>query len=592
MDADQRPDESQLEVIQAEPEERIIVTAAAGQGKTHVVVDRLRFLDAGGFDLNDEVLVLSFSRAAVEVMSSRTEASALPSTVVRTFDSYAAELNQQYGNPEFLGFDRAIREATRLVESGAADMEHLSHVIVDEVQDLVGDRAAFVLAILRNVPHAGFTLLGDPLQGIYDFQMETSGESALTSEKLLSMARTELGARDLKLRHHYRARSDRMRSLPAVGDQIRDLMHHDPAEAHKLLDDFREAHGSVVSDILTLEGYLYGDGDERTAVLASTNVEILDLSERLHNEGIPHSIRRPSQERGYAHWIAPVLAMSTTPRLSVAEFNERMRSLKQPEPTESIWNSLKALEGDRRDHRVLDLRRLNQSMRTRHAPASLSETDTHALTLSTVHRSKGLEFDVVIHIDDERRSRSPEGADSLRTKYVASSRARDELFIVRPSKKTSRNTRKTGGRWVHYAFGRNGIRYPERFETVADDFQPIALETCGPDSLRLIGEPLLARMRNSQHDEIEYTVHTEAGLNLARSAPHLTDFLERHIIWSGKSRESAYPPSLDGVRTVAIESVALAPNLDPAAPLFGHIARLGGFARPLWASSEKEGHIS
>ena len=50
-------------------------------------------------------------------------------------------------------------------------MARYKHVVVDELQDLVGDRADLVRAVLE-LTGCGFTMLGDPAQGIYNFQLE------------------------------------------------------------------------------------------------------------------------------------------------------------------------------------------------------------------------------------------------------------------------------------------------------------------------------------------------------------------------------------------------------------------------------------
>ena len=46
----------------------------------------------------------------------------------------------------------------------------MRHILIDEVQDLVGYRAEFVLALLE-ATDCGFTLFGDPAQSIYGFQL-------------------------------------------------------------------------------------------------------------------------------------------------------------------------------------------------------------------------------------------------------------------------------------------------------------------------------------------------------------------------------------------------------------------------------------
>src|SRR4051812_46306974 len=84
-------DESQLRVAEAPADARMIVTAGAGQGKTEVVAARLRhLLESEGLTGTDDLLVLSFSRAAVAAVQGRVRGDSLLAAVtVRTFDSFA-----------------------------------------------------------------------------------------------------------------------------------------------------------------------------------------------------------------------------------------------------------------------------------------------------------------------------------------------------------------------------------------------------------------------------------------------------------------------------------------------------------------------
>ncbi|WP_418608290.1 UvrD-helicase domain-containing protein [Georgenia sp. SUBG003] len=66
------PDSEQAAVIEAAPEERLVIVAGPGAGKTAVIVERVRALiEDGGLDRPGDILVVSFSRAAVGVVADR-----------------------------------------------------------------------------------------------------------------------------------------------------------------------------------------------------------------------------------------------------------------------------------------------------------------------------------------------------------------------------------------------------------------------------------------------------------------------------------------------------------------------------------------
>lgn len=119
MLADIRLDSSQEAVASAPAEERQFVQAAAGQGKTEVLVSRILYLMEEGLYPADEILVLSFSRAAVEAVRKRARNADLESVQIRTFDSFAAQilLDESDADEALSGsFDSRIRQATELLK--------------------------------------------------------------------------------------------------------------------------------------------------------------------------------------------------------------------------------------------------------------------------------------------------------------------------------------------------------------------------------------------------------------------------------------------------------------------------------------------
>ena len=226
MLVDVQLDASQREVAEAESDARMFVTAAAGQGKTEVLLARVQTLVEDGLNPADEILVLSFSRAAVEAVRKRARVHDLDGLQIRTFDSFAAQILIDM-DEEALGgsFDARIRKATEHIagEETPDRITYLKHIMVDEAQDLVGDRAELVKSLFSAIgDELGVTVLGDPLQGIYDFQLDES-ESKLSSNEFIQWLIDDFGAQHETLEHHYRAETDRTRELISVGDEIRTL---------------------------------------------------------------------------------------------------------------------------------------------------------------------------------------------------------------------------------------------------------------------------------------------------------------------------------------------------------------------------------
>ena len=76
--------DAQREVVDAPIEERLLVIAGAGQGKTEVVALRIDHLvKEENLSASAEVLVLSFSRAAVTAVKTRLDAREVPAANVQ-----------------------------------------------------------------------------------------------------------------------------------------------------------------------------------------------------------------------------------------------------------------------------------------------------------------------------------------------------------------------------------------------------------------------------------------------------------------------------------------------------------------------------
>ena len=195
-----------------------------GSGKTEVVAALLEHFGDEGLDSFGEVMAISFSRAAVSALERRVgRGTTRPRLMIRTLDSLASRLLDDLDEEDWraLSFDGRIERALELVdaESHLSDLVDLKHVIVDEVQDLVGDRARLVLAVLTQLPQeAGFTLLGDPHQAVYDFQL--TDDNDMTSARFLDAVR-RLGVVDeVRLRGQYRARSGETTAAASVLNDV------------------------------------------------------------------------------------------------------------------------------------------------------------------------------------------------------------------------------------------------------------------------------------------------------------------------------------------------------------------------------------
>jgi hypothetical protein len=427
----------QRRVAEASPSARILVTAGPGTGKTHLLITRLNVLvERWGLSPGRDLLVLSFSRAAVREIADRTAASGTDVGYVRarTFDSFATLLLAEF-DPEGSwgeeGYDGRIRCATALIRQHAETQEHVAgyaHVLVDEVQDLVGDRAELVKAVL-GCALGGFTLLGDPAQGIYNFMLE--GEARRVGSKALYdwiRFRYASCLEEHGLTVNHRTQTEKARIALELGAEL-----NDTAPDYRRIMDRLDTELLVLPTLGAVEHapVALRRRDIRTVVLCRTNGQALLLSRLLYEARLPHRRRRSATARSVPPWVAFALTGVERRRIGKTAFLERLAAFAPPDvhDPERAWEILqRTAPGPGRE--TLDLGCLEERIRVGDVPDELNDVPECELVVSTIHRAKGLEFDRVVLADAGAPPDLQDEAvlaEECRVLYVALTRARWEF---------------------------------------------------------------------------------------------------------------------------------------------------------------------
>ncbi|MFE2265236.1 UvrD-helicase domain-containing protein [Streptomyces griseosporeus] len=467
--------DEQRAVVEQPWDARVLVTAGAGAGKTHTLVRRLDAL-CGGEDPEEvldasEILVLTFSRAAARELRERIARHGERARRVRaqTFDAWAyGVLLQAYPDREWGGasFDERIRAAAQAIEKGAleaGDAVPPAHVVIDEVQDLLGDRRELVEALLdRYQDRCGFTVVGDAAQSVYGFQIEDPTERNAETGRFFDWLRFSFpdDLIELRLTESFRAVTPEARIALAHGPRLQTV--HDAEEAATLYEELRDllldpmnAHGDL-TDTYTLQGLR--DLDDSCAILTRDNRQALVVSRLLHENGVDHRLRRPLEERPVPYWVAELLRRTEATGLTEERFRSLLAEIPLPhEPNAAaLWTVLR--RATRSPGRTaLDLDRLRRLVADGRFPDEAADPETARIVVSTVHRAKGLEFDRVIVLTPptvaELHKQYQDELDlpaEARALYVAMTRARHDLYHMSPPELPL--FRRAGGR-------RNGRRY-------------------------------------------------------------------------------------------------------------------------------------
>lgn len=621
---------AQRSVVEQPWDAWVLVTAGAGAGKTTTLMHRLEFLTSEEELEASEILVLSFSRAAVRELRDRVDRHAVSARRVRaqTFDGWAMSLLYQLdSNRDLSGttFDDRIAMAIDAIDSGVVEsFENGSptHVVIDEVQDLVGVRREMVEALLDRIGQdCGFTVVGDSAQSIYGFQIDDLDERASETNRFFDWVRVTFGDElvHVALDDNFRARTSDARAALPLGPRLQALpvdresagveatrIHHELREILATMPDFGRVDEAFVQASLR-------EFDGTAAILCRTNGQVLWLSDKLSKFDVPHQIQRSPRSRPAPAWVTDVVNSAQGPTMTEAQFTDIYNSCPSvlDEPSRA-WRSLRRVASSPNNR--LDVSSLVSAVADNRIPDELTGAAPHPLVLSTVHRAKGLEFDRVIVIepdpiadDDEREIDPPAEARQL---YVAMTRPRDDLYRMSlPSLREMRNAKKTKkiDRW--YVRGwerwmRLGIEASERDvnrEVPAGHAEPDVDVRETQDYLRDVVEVGdLVELRRL-HDLPMASDQTppygilHQGRSIGEVSARFRMELYRVLQPFPGADVTSWPTRISGMRVDLVESVAGSDAVAERAGLAVGVwraPRLSGLGRFEWRGNSEESEIS
>ena len=493
----------ELDVIQKEIaykpyNSRQLIVAGPGTGKTELVAQRILYLiDAGGLQ-PENLLALSFSRSAVKTLSNRLHSlGPLPAGLVeslrhlsiRTFDSWTFRILRFLGHSatECLnrGYDANIELLSRTLKEKGHEMlqddhicklHRIKHIIVDEVQDISGVRAELVLSLLDLVCNIsskdkGFTLLGDENQAIYDFAYRET-RKGITALKFLQEIRCKWGSNliESELTHNYRCEP----SIDALIIKAADILKKSRSQGQNPLPALQKLLDEVKST--DLRRVLEDDTDKSTAILCRNNGQALFQAAILLADLQAGRARKFKVHAGDSpvrlpYWIGVLLsfykAKTTLTKNIVHEIYNALakRGIKIPYKSDRLWDMMCKIMQEPEDASI-SLDRLISRLRWPDSlPDDEYEEEIGLLLLTTVHQSKGKEFDNVLILRDgvaEDKQDNCDVAEEGRLAYVAISRARKNLssIVDDPDVKLSRRSFDRGSRerWHGFKFFQEGKR--------------------------------------------------------------------------------------------------------------------------------------
>ncbi len=425
--------DSAEKIIKSSIASRILVNAGPGTGKTHTVIERLKYIDVNEKDVvPDSVLVLCFSRSAIKVIRDRlTEAidkgeisPYAKRFTIMTFDSFATWYLMQTEPRRDLScnsYDERIRMFIDEYEHDVRMLnEALSYLIVDEVQDLVGVRAELVRSLLKHVD-CGFLLLGDECQAIYDYLI--TDENELNAAKLYEWLENSFDdLEEYELTRDWRHTTDLGEKLTP----LRTSMLYRPfsiqkEELAKVLDGFEDPKPSDEDAICRRSG------GGKIAILSWQNGDAYRKSQDLYGSGVKHTLLTGAHKLYFRRELAAILCgyiQTTIDRRTFLRLAAEQGI--DGETAKRLWSGiLFTTDKDDEDYIPIESFRRALLYEKRVDEALLSESEAD-IVISTIHKAKGREFDRVL-----LKQNGDIDSDGIKVYYVALTRAKKDLVVRR-----------------------------------------------------------------------------------------------------------------------------------------------------------------
>jgi len=447
-------DKKQRTIIEVSGDAYQLVEAGPGTGKTGVACARVAYL-VDEYDIEPaNILLVSFTRAAVKEIRDRikaaaTDVSRIDSVQIITLDSLSWQINKGLNPGDhqdvLLSYENNIEkflEALRNQEPSLLSyLSEIEHLIIDESQDVVSKRADLVLEIIRSLSdHCGVTMFADSAQAIYGFTSDSNGVGNPSSHTVVERINEgELHGFAVEVLEEVYRTDD-----PGL---IR-LFHHgrktllgrtsgDRPSWNRMRDLITTSSQGLVGNIIEQDL----EGRDDTLVLFRTRAEVLLASSLLWSQHIPHKVRMSGTEVRLRYQLAAILGECTSDIISRADFLGRATAIMTADANgmEEFWELLYRLAGTNRNRLKLSLLR-DQAGREK-PPIELlqDESELAGPVIGTIHASKGRESSRVHLMMPKAEFISYIGKKSGESKdyalleeekvlFVGATRARDALF--------------------------------------------------------------------------------------------------------------------------------------------------------------------
>lgn len=422
---------TQKQIISDKDSQYIVVPAGPGSGKTFVLVRKLASLLLMEDIKHEQLLMLTFSRAAASEFKSRLKeliGNAAIYVEIKTFHSYAFDILGQRGTLEKSA--DAVKDAVTEIREGRVETSRItkSILVIDEAQDMSANEFALVQELIRHNEDMRIIAVGDDDQNIYSFRGSDSRHLRTLvrdyNAKVYYMLENFRSGRNVIAcaNNFVKTISDRMKTAPVIpvkdeNGSVRFTMHRAECFEQAIMEDIIGSNFSGSTGVLTV-----------------TNEDALIIAAMLNRHG--RRARLIQSNDGFSlsnlrelRSFSDLLKTDSETVITDARWFEAKESLsekyKASKCLPAVLSCLSAFETEYKTKYFSDLKNFIAESALEDFSRNSGE-DSNEIIVSTIHKSKGKEYDnVYISLKGLPRMSDTE----RRVIYVALTRARKNLSV-------------------------------------------------------------------------------------------------------------------------------------------------------------------
>jgi ATP-dependent DNA helicase RecQ len=423
--------EQQLEIINDKENDFIVVTAGAGSGKTKVLAHKLASLLLMEDIKKEQLLMLTFSRAAATEFKIRLMqiiGNSAHFVEIKTFHSYCFDLLGKVGNT--IESESVIIDAVSAIKSELVEKHHItkSVLVIDEAQDIDDKQYALINILIEKNEGIRVILVGDDDQNVFGFRGSDS--------KFMKDFIVKHNAAKYELIHNYRSYKNLVEYSNNFVQTISNRLKT------KSIIAFNQQNGIIkltsYQNPNFLEGLILDIEKSKvsgtTCILTQTNYEASMIKGLLVRKGI--SVKIIQNNDGFElknlyelHFFTTTLfASNESPVIEPKVWTEAKEKFRKKFLKSIHFNLCKKIIG--MFEKTNQLKKYKTDWVTYLKESKIEDfvsADDNTIIISTIHKAKGKEFDnVFLYLENFEIDSSEE---KKRLLYVAFTRPKKRLHI-------------------------------------------------------------------------------------------------------------------------------------------------------------------